>query len=467
MEHKFGNIVMVGERLRAALFLLVLLSMSSAAALAASVQAKTEWAQEPVFNSKVFIQESGREHERTLVFVHGLGDNGARDWDRIIAALANRFHIVTFDLPGFGRSERKTLAYSPESYARFLHWIITTYTEGHVTLIGHSMGAAISLYYAAQHPEAVQRMILFDAAGVLHRGALLRFMTTVPEDGPGNTELVRRSAAQVNEWISAAIVKGETLTQQLGGLIDESRLRNIFVKDTPTTIAGAALVATDFSSIVPNVAAPVFMIWGERDRVAPLRTGQLLERQLASARLATIADAAHVPMSETPQRALALVEEFLNSEDPPWRAAPPPAVIPRNAPELRCENKRDVAYTGVFSRVTIAKCESVRLSNVTASELVITDSKVDLVNVSIAGGAVAARVANSLLSGTNVEWRADVGLDVTSSQMDLAGTELTGNRHAIVSHGASVIICSLCQLNSGRASRPWHGVFELSDATYY
>lgn len=458
---------MLRVMLRAGLSFFVLLSCFIPATSAASVELKTEWVSEPIFNSKVFIQQSGREHPETLVLVHGLGDNGARDWDGIIAALADRFHIVTFDLPGFGRSERKNSDYSPESYARFLHWVVTHYTGGHVTLIAHSMGGAISLYYAAQHPEVVQRLILFDAAGVLHRGALLRFMTSVPEDGPSNTAVMRRSAAQVNEWISMAIVKGEALSSQFGGLIDESRVRNFLVKDTPTTIAGAALVATDFSTVIPKVTTPVFMIWGERDRVAPLRTGQVLERQLPSSQLTTIADAAHVPMRETPQRALALVEEFLRAEEPPWRATPPPASIPRDAPELHCENKHGVTFTGVFSRVTIDKCEDVRLSNVTATELAIRNSKVDLVNVRVTGTDTAARISNSLLVGTNVEWRADIGLDVTDSRLDLAGAELIGTRRAIVSHGASVIICSLCQLSGGHASRPWHGVFELSDAVYY
>lgn len=450
--------------------LLSLVCFAGIAAPVASVTVTTEVVQEPVFNGKVFVQQSGREHARTLVFVHGIGDNGARDWDGIIAALANRFHIVTFDFPGFGRSERKNLAYSPESYARFLHWIISTYTNytnSQVTLIAHSMGAAVSLYYAAQHAEAVQRLILFDTAGVLHRGALLRFMTAVPVDGPSNPELVRRSAAQVNEWVSMAIVKGESLSQQFGGLIDESAVRNFLVRDTPTTIAGAALVATDFSAIIPKITTPVFMIWGERDRVAPLRTGQVLERQLPSAQLATIADAAHVPMSETPQRALALVEEFLNADDPPWRALPPPSPIPTHAPELHCENKRGVTYTGTFSRVNIDKCERVRLSDVTASGLVIKNSKVDLVNVRIVGSEAAARVTNSLVTGTNVEWRAAVSLEVTGSRMDLAGTELIGSRRAIVSHSASVVICSLCQISSGGVSRPWHGVFELTNAPFY
>ena len=450
----------------AVLSFFVLLGCSSAATLAAPVELKTESVPEPIFNSKVFIQQSGREHKDTLVFVHGLGDNGARDWDAIIAALANRFHIVTFDLPGFGRSERKNADYSPESYSRFLHWVVTNYTGGHVTLVGHSMGGAISLYYAAQHPEVVQRLILFDAAGVLHRGALLRFMTSVPEDGPGNTKLMQRSAAQVNEWVSIAIVKGEALSQQFGGLIDESAVRNFLVKDTPTTIAGAALVATDFSAIIPKTTSPVFLIWGERDRVAPLRTGLVLERQLASVQLVTIADAAHVPMRESPQRALALVEEFLRADDPPWRATPPPTSIPRNAPELHCENKHGVTFTGVFSRVTIDKCEDVRLSNVTTTELVVKHSKLDLVNVRVTGNGTAARISNSILIGTNIEWRADIGLDVTDSRMDLAGANLSGSRHSIISHGASVIVCSLCQLGGRETSRPWHGVFELSDAVY-
>ena len=75
------------------------------------------------------------------------------------------------DLPGFGRSGRANAKYAPERYAAVLSRVIAAYGPGPVDVVGHSMGGAISLYHAAAYPEQVRRLIVVDAAGILHRDA--------------------------------------------------------------------------------------------------------------------------------------------------------------------------------------------------------------------------------------------------------------------------------------------------------
>ena len=40
--------------------------------------------QEPVFQGRAVIYESGRQHKQSVVLIHGIGDNGARDWQALI-----------------------------------------------------------------------------------------------------------------------------------------------------------------------------------------------------------------------------------------------------------------------------------------------------------------------------------------------------------------------------------------------
>ena len=115
------------------------------------------------------MYEAGRDHPYTVVLVHGLGEGAARDWEHVIPALARRYHVLTFDLPGFGRSEKQNALYSPANYAAFVKWIMEARVNGPFTLVGHSMGGVIALRFASIYPRNLRHLILIDTPGILHR----------------------------------------------------------------------------------------------------------------------------------------------------------------------------------------------------------------------------------------------------------------------------------------------------------
>lgn len=419
---------------------------------------------EPVFGGEMFVEQRGIGNAPSVVFIHGIGDNAARDWDNVIPAVSARYHTIAFDLPGFGRSDRRADAdYSPHNYARVLDHVIQTHARKPVVLVGHSMGAAVALYYAAQRPDVVQRLILVDAAGILQRTALLKFMAA----SRVGTEDDIPFAARAGSWLARLIEKGERFAGRFADSADETRMRRMVVGDTPASVAGAALMDTDFSMLLPKVTMPTFLIWGERDRIAPLRTGQVLAEWLPRAQLVTIPAAAHVPMTETPERARELIESFLAAPDPAPRAAAPQIAISDTAPTLRCDNERDTSYTGTWSKVEIVRCTGIELKDVIAREVVVQESQVTLLNAHIAGGAVGLTVERSELNATNLRIDAEVALQTSGSRHDLAGVELIGARHAIASNLPGYVVCSLCTLRSGATTLTWHDVVELKLETNY
>jgi pimeloyl-ACP methyl ester carboxylesterase len=413
------------------------------------------------------LQQRGIGKPQTVVFVHGIGDNAARDWNNIIPGVSRNFHTIAFDLPGFGRSDKGNEIYSPRNYAKFVNWIIMTYAKSPVILIGHSMGGAISLYFTAEHPERVRRLILVDAAGILHRTALLKFLVSFPAYTESENATVRRSATNVSTWLARAIERSESLSRRFGGIIDESRVRRLFVDDTPTTIAGAELMETDFSALVPKVTVPTYIIWGERDRVAPLRTGQVLAELLPRAELVTIPEAGHVPMNETPERARELIEARLSGPDIAARQANAPIAINDDAPTLSCKDQRDKTYTGTYSRIEIVRCVNVDLNDVVAREVVIRDSTVSMLGARIVGGATAVTVEASELNATNLRVSGAVAFKTSLSRLDLAGAEIDATGHAIENNLTSSLVCSLCNVKSGAKSMSWHDVYELKLTTNY
>ena len=56
---------------------------------------------EPEFKGKVFLAESGPKTAPVVILIHGLGQNGLRDWVSVVPALEKNYRVVMLDLPGF------------------------------------------------------------------------------------------------------------------------------------------------------------------------------------------------------------------------------------------------------------------------------------------------------------------------------------------------------------------------------
>ncbi|TMG72445.1 MAG: hypothetical protein E6H80_11770, partial [Betaproteobacteria bacterium] len=78
---------------------------------------------EPVFGGQMVVYEAGRGNAREILLVHGIGQEGARDYRDHIAWLQKSFHVLAVDLPGFGQSDKANVLYSPGNYARVLKFV--------------------------------------------------------------------------------------------------------------------------------------------------------------------------------------------------------------------------------------------------------------------------------------------------------------------------------------------------------
>ena len=85
----------------------------------------------------------------------GRGTDSARlSWVDVISPLAESGHrVFAPDLPGYGDSERPDIAYNTEFFIDFVEELINVLGLKHISLMGLSMGGAISLGYTLRRPE--------------------------------------------------------------------------------------------------------------------------------------------------------------------------------------------------------------------------------------------------------------------------------------------------------------------------
>lgn len=101
-----------------------------------------------------------------ILCVHGLSAN-LRCWDNIILSLGERHPFMAMDLRGRGHSDQPPTGYSLSTHVADIRAILDGMKMGRITLMGHSLGAYISLAFAATYPERMERLILVDGGGHL------------------------------------------------------------------------------------------------------------------------------------------------------------------------------------------------------------------------------------------------------------------------------------------------------------
>jgi pimeloyl-ACP methyl ester carboxylesterase len=451
----------------------------------------TESVIEPVFGGEVLVVEAGPAEAESVVLVHGLGEAGWHDWSDQVALLSESYHVVTFDLPGFARSEKQNTLYSPLLYAAFVKWLVDRYVDGDFTLVGHSMGGAIALRFAATFPRGLKRLILIDVAGILHEAAFTRFhaihqiegvLKEYPRSQRALSKLTSRLIHRVNPPIDPETILGSR------------SLRKQLLAGEPMRIAALALVEEDFSRLSAEVSVPTLLIWGEEDDVAPLRVGYLLSARIAGATLEILPGVGHTPMTEQPELVNQILTDTLTAPQMDEKEVEPiiadltpgsslvaqsltesvtmkepaPAVEDETAVADvanqgigRCNQEAGVTFTGSYRRIEIDQCTGVLLHHVEAEEVRISRSRAVLLDCQITGAAIPLVVRDSAVTATNLTVEGEIALLVAESYLDLAGADLIGSQASALAEKKSFFIFSMSSIASPVAKTRLHDVVKL------
>jgi pimeloyl-ACP methyl ester carboxylesterase len=134
------------------------------------------------FHRLVYAEWGAATAPRTLICVHGLTRNG-RDFDRLAAALSEKYRVICPDVPGRGRSDWLPAAeYTYPQYLADMTVLIARLGAGDVDWLGTSMGGLIGMMLAASANSPVRRLILNDIGPFIPKAALARIGDYVGKD---------------------------------------------------------------------------------------------------------------------------------------------------------------------------------------------------------------------------------------------------------------------------------------------
>lgn len=104
---------------------------------------------------------TGSGHQETLCFIPGWAGNRQLLY-QVAQAFGERFNVIIVEFPGF-RDSSLSSPYSIDHVVQALDHILAVEQATSVTLLGHSMGGAIALSYAALHPHKTSQVIGIDS----------------------------------------------------------------------------------------------------------------------------------------------------------------------------------------------------------------------------------------------------------------------------------------------------------------
>jgi pimeloyl-ACP methyl ester carboxylesterase len=98
-----------------------------------------------------------------MIMLHGLTGNLAVWHLKMVPELRHEYRVTTYDLRGHGRSDVPATGYTTGDMAEDLRGIMDALDIERAHLVGHSLGADVSLHFALRHPDRVERLVLIEA----------------------------------------------------------------------------------------------------------------------------------------------------------------------------------------------------------------------------------------------------------------------------------------------------------------
>ena len=259
-----------------------------------------------------------------ILLLHGIGDNSLT-WETVQTKLAERFTVIAPDLLGHGRSDKPRADYSVAAYANGMRDLLAVLDIERVTVVGHSLGGGVTMQFAYQYPQLVERIVLVGTGGVTKDVHFALRWASLPVTTEA-LALLRIPGALPALQLLGRIVGlalgstrfGRDLPDALRVLakLPEPTASSAFSRTLRAVVDWRGQVVTMLDRCYLTESVPVQLIWGEDDSVIPVGHAQLAHAAMPGSRLEIFGKSGHFPFHDHPDRFVEVVENFIDSTEP-------------------------------------------------------------------------------------------------------------------------------------------------------
>lgn len=255
----------------------------------------------------VYFLEAGPKSDRPIVFIHGLG-GALSSWQLVMGGLADRHRMTSVDLPGHGNSSKTPPDSADYSVAGLANDIATALGVGKrkpSVIVGHSLGGAVALKLALDHPELVAGLVLIDSAA-LGESIANELLDLMSSDGGAET-----ARGLLSLFFADQKLVTDRGVEEMAGYQEDGGW------EAQQAVANAAFAGGTqqfgLSRELSTIDKPVLLIWGEHDRVTPLSDAISALTGFPDALLKVLPDTGHVPQVERAAEVATAIDRFVRS----------------------------------------------------------------------------------------------------------------------------------------------------------
>lgn len=262
-------------------------------------------------SGRIHINEAGPADAETLILLHGSGP-GATGWSNFsnnIPVLAEKYHVVAADMPGWGESD--TVGWQERNHPKAVADLMDAMGIDKATLVGNSMGGGTTIRFGYEYPERVTRLItmgsssgtttLFGPAGLTEGLKVLQKGYRQP------TFEVMKELVDIMTFDSTFAT--DELIQARADMVASHPEHN---KNFLDAVGKRAVVELDHAR-VRTIKAPTLLFHGRDDRVVHFEHSLRLTSMIANSRLVLINQCGHWLQIEHAAEFNRLVDEFVSN----------------------------------------------------------------------------------------------------------------------------------------------------------
>lgn len=243
-----------------------------------------------------------------LVLIHGIGAS-TFTWRLLFPLLQGRYRVTAIDLPGFGLSSKLPARdYGLDAQSQAVAEALTALKIEKATLIGSSMGGAISLWMAKLFPERFSRVVTLSPA--TNSSVVPTQLRHVALASP----LLRRALnkAFIKRMVTRVVSDPALITDS----VIEAYMKP-FTEDNGSGVRSFWLAMSLLSDRrlpreLKDLKADVLILYGARDLLVTRRSIQQLVKVLPKAQLVINEKGGHHVMEDNPDWTAERIEEFIS-----------------------------------------------------------------------------------------------------------------------------------------------------------
>jgi pimeloyl-ACP methyl ester carboxylesterase len=221
-------------------------------------------------------------HEQSLIFIHGSGGDHSA-WSHQYARLHKYYNILAIDLPGHGRSKGS----GESDVGNYYLWVRKLLDILHLKnpiLVGHSLGAAITLQFALNYPQKIE--------GIVTVGGGMKMPVN-----PSLLEFLKTNPAEAIELICKFSLAKENREKFMAPLIKNLTHARIDVLHGDLS----ACDKFDLTQELRKISLKALVICGAEDKMTPPDFSRQITESISGTKLCLIEGAGHMVMMERPK----------------------------------------------------------------------------------------------------------------------------------------------------------------------